>query len=97
MAKLKTYISKPAKFLGFGIKKTTSKGTTQGQKFSPCEYSIKGYEHMIKIHKSHDGFWWTCFKGSMSGFNSPYTLLSQAKINAVNLITMHVANKKEAR
>ena len=32
----------------------------------------------------------------MSGFNSPYTLLSQAKINAVNLITMHVANKKEA-
>ena len=94
MAKLKTYISKPAKFLGFGIKKNTAKGTTQGQKFSPCEYSIKGYEHMIKIHKSHDGFWWTCFNGSMSGFNSPYTLLSQAKTNAVNLITIHVANKE---
>ena len=56
MNKIKTYISKEAEFLGFGEKKSHKFGVTQGQKWSPCEYSIKGYEDKIEIYKQN-GFW----------------------------------------
>ena len=49
MNKIKTYISKEAEFLGFGEKKFHKFGFTQSQKWSTCEYSIKGYENKIKI------------------------------------------------
>lgn len=81
MNKIKTYISKEAEFLGFGEKKFHKFGFTQGQKWSTCEYSIKGYEDKIKIYKEND-FWWVDYESKKETFK----LLSQAKKSAVKLI-----------
>ena len=83
--KIKTYISKEAKFLGFGKKKYNGLGFTQGQKWSPCEYSIKGYEDKIKIYND-DGLWWVDYQGSHSSLSDSYRLVSQAKKSAIKLI-----------
>jgi hypothetical protein len=90
MTKIKIYISKDAEFLGFGKKKSHKFGFTQAQKFTPCEYSIKGYEDKIKIYKN-DGFWWVDYKGSHSRSRDCYRLVSQAKKTAVKLIQMGCA------
>ena len=82
---IKTYISKEAEFLGFGKKKYNGLGYTQGQKWSPCEYSIKGYEEIIKIYKD-EGSWWVDFEGSDSRSRDCYKSLSQAKKTAIKLI-----------
>ena len=91
MAKIKTYISKKAEFLGYGEKKPHKFGFTQGQKWSPCEYSIKGYEDKIKIYKKDDGFWWVDYTGSHSRSRDCYRLVSQAKKTAIKLIQMECA------
>ena len=81
MDKIKTYISKEAEFLGFGEKKFHKFGYTQGQKWSPCEYSIKGYEDKIKIIKEN-GFWCVDYQSKKESFK----LLTQAKKSAIRLI-----------
>lgn len=91
MTKIKTYISKEAEFLGFGKMNQNKFGFKQGQKWSSCEYSIKGYEDTIKIYKKDDGFWWVDYKGSHSIPRYRYRLLSEAKEIAIKLIQMECA------
>ena len=81
MNKIKTYISKEAEFLGFGEKKFHKFGFTQSQKWSTCEYSIKGYENKIKIY-NENGLWCVDYKRQKESFK----LLSHAKKWAITTI-----------
>ena len=81
MTKIKIYKSKESEFLGFGEKKFHKFGHTQSQKWTPCEYSIKGYEDKIKIYKEN-GFWCVDYQSKKESFK----LLSHAKKSAVTLI-----------